>query len=201
MELFMSLKKLTEAAHQKAEQSKWAQLLVSGNMTQRQYGQYLYNQLQVYSALEAQANKLDMFTKYPILKSVARGNMIAGDLNFFKKHTGLEKSTLDYIEYTQDLDEQEVLAHIYVRHFGDMHGGQIIKSKLPKPNLEMFMDSDGNVPELDQDMWAGLYFFENKYDIIKEIRTMLTLDMADEANICFEYAIDLFYDLEKHFDL
>ena len=201
MELFMSLKKLTDSAHQKAEQSKWAQLLVSGNMTNRQYGQYLYNQLQAYSALEARANELKLFIKYPVLKSIAQGNNFSADLHFFKYHIGLEKSTLDYMEYTQTLDEEEILAHIYVRHFGDMHGGQIIKSKLPKPNLEAFPpDSDGNTP-VTEEWWTNIYTFENKYEIIKEMRTMLTLDMADEANVCFEYAISLFHDLEKRFDL
>jgi heme oxygenase len=201
MELFMSLKKLTESAHRKAEQSKWAQLLISGDMTNRQYGQYLYNQLQAYSALETRANELKLFAKYPILKKVARANNIAADLGFFKYHTGLEASTLKYIDYTRSMNEEEVLAHIYVRHFGDMHGGQIIKSKLPEPNLEAFPpDSDGN-RSVDEEWWTNLYAFDDKYDVIKEIRTLLTLDMADEANICFEYAMDLFHDLEKHFDL
>lgn len=197
----MSLKKLTDSAHRKAEQSKWAQLLISGNMTNRQYGQYLYNQLQAYSALETRAHELNLFNKYPILKSIARANCIAADLVFFKYHTGLEKSTLDYMDYTTTLTEEEVLAHIYVRHFGDMHGGQIIKSKLPKPNLGSIPpDSDRDII-VSEDWWTNLYTFENKYEIIKEVRSMLTLDMADEANICFNYAIDLFYDLEKYFDL
>lgn len=197
----MSLKKLTDSAHRKAEQSKWAQLLISGTMTNRQYGQYLYNQLQAYSALETRAHELNLFNKYPILKSIARANCIAADLAFFKYHTGLEKSTLDYMDYTTTLTEEEVLAHIYVRHFGDMHGGQIIKSKLPKPNLESIPpDSDRGIIA-SEDWWTNLYTFENKYEIIKEVRSMLTLDMADEANICFNYAIDLFYDLEKYFDL
>ena len=116
-------------------------------------------------------------------------------------NTGLEKSTLDYMEYATELSEEDVLAHIYVRHFGDMHGGQIIKSKLPEPNLEAFPpDSDGHRP-VTEEWWTNIYTFENKYEIIKEIRTMLTLDMADEANVCFECAINLFYDLEKRFDL
>ena len=201
MELFMSLKKLTEAAHQKAEQSKWAQLLVSGNMTNRQYGQYLYNQLQAYSALEARAHELNLFNIYPVLKSMAQVNKISADLNFFKYHTGLEKSTLDYMQYATELNEEEVLAHIYVRHFGDMHGGQIIKSKLPEPILDAFPpDSDGNT-SVTEEGWTNIYTFENKYEIIKEMRTMLTLDMADEANVCFNYAIGLFHDLEKRFDL
>lgn len=197
----MSLKKLTDLNHKKAEQSKWAQLLVSGNMTNHQYGQYLYNQLQAYSALEARANELNLFNKYPVLKSIAQVNKFAADLNFFKYNTGLEKSTLDYMEYATELSEEDVLAHIYVRHFGDMHGGQIIKSKLPEPNLEAFPpDSDGHRP-VTEEWWTNIYTFENKYEIIKEMRTMLTLDMVDEANVCFECAINLFYDLEKRFDL
>lgn len=201
MELFMSLKKLTDAAHREAEQTKWAQLLISGDMTNRQYGQYLYNQLQIYSALESRAHELKLFTKYPILNNLKRVNAISGDMMFFKYKSGLEPTTQKYLEYANTLNETEVLAHMYVRHFGDMHGGQIIKSKLPEPILEAFeKDSDGNT-YVTEEWWTGLYAFENKYETIKYVRSLLTLEMADEANTCFRFAIDLFYDLEKRFDL
>ena len=197
----MSLKKLTDAAHREAEQTKWAQLLISGDMTNRQYGQYLYNQLQIYSALEARAHELKLFSKYPILNNLKRVNNISGDLAFFKYKSGLEKTTQKYLEYANTLNETEVLAHMYVRHFGDMHGGQIIKSKLPEPILDAFpADSDGT-RYVHEGWWTGLYTFENKYETIKYVRSLLTLEMVDEANMCFRFAIDLFHDLEKHFDL
>ena len=94
------------------------------------------------------------------------------------------------------MEEKDVLAHIYVRHFGDMHGGQIIKRNLPPTDrLEQL------TPESTSDEWTNLYTFENKYELIKNVRNILTLDMAGEANLCFKFAMDLFEDLEKHFDL
>jgi len=202
MELFMSLKKLTDAAHRKAEQSKWAQLLISGNMTNHQYGQYLHNQLMIYSALESRAHELGLFVKHPILNKIKRVLPLTFDRNFFKYETKHEPSTLAYVDYVQELDEQQTLAHMYVRHFGDMHGGQIIKKNLPEPMLADWMqDSDGNLTVVDENSWTGLYYFENKYEIIKYMRSLLTFEMADEANLCFKFAIDLFHDLEKYFDL
>jgi heme oxygenase len=37
-----------------------------------------------------------------------------------------------YVEYVMELeDNDDILAHIYVRHFGDMYGGQMIKKRQP----------------------------------------------------------------------
>ena len=205
MELFMSLKKLTDSIHKKAEQTKWSQLLISGNMTNHQYGQYLYNQLQIYSALESRAAELQIFNNHKIINNIKRIIPMAKDSAFFKYESGLEKSTLEYIDYCTTMTEQQVLAHIYVRHFGDMHGGQIIKQHVPEPSEETVgscTDKDGNVPWGKGNVgWCEMYNFNEKYETIKYMRSLLKNEMADEAIFCFKFAIDLFHDLEKRFDL
>ena len=198
----MSLKKLTDSIHKRAEQMPWAKHMLAGNMTNRQYGQYLYNQLQIYSALENRAAELRLFIDHPVLEKIRRVMQITHDLRHYKYHTGLESTTLRYIDYISTASLQDVLAHIYVRHFGDMHGGQIIKSKLPEPmQLEAFTDDSDNIIPTLEHMYTNLYIFEDKYELIKYVRSLLTLEMADEAILCFQFAIDLFSDLEKHFDL
>ena len=65
---------------------------------------------------------------------------------------------------------------MYVRHFGELHGGQMIKKKIPGNGI--------------------MYEFEGdtKY-LIEEFRKLLDDDMAEEAKICFDFASQLFDEL------
>ena len=85
-------------------------------------------------------------------------------------------STLEYVEYCNNVADGSVLIpHMYVRHFGDMYGGAMIAKRVPGLGM--------------------MYKFKEK-DLLKEkVRAILTDDMADEANICFEFAIRLFGEL------
>ena len=82
-----------------------------------------------------------------------------------------------YVGYVTNLDDEGLLAHIYVRHFGELHGGQMIKKRAP---------GSGTV-----------YDFDNPETIIKNVRERLHDGMAPEANKCFEFAMKLFSELEQ----
>jgi len=199
----MSLKLLTASIHKEAEEMKWSKLLVSGNITSKQYGQYLYNQLQIYSALENRAFELDFFTKYPLFDDMKRTLAMSGDLAFYEHDVGLEPTTLEYIDYISHQSLDEITAHMYVRHFGDMYGGQIIRKKLPEPYCEAWVDPVTGVGiwEESPEVCQSTYMFENRPELIKEFRTLLDKSMGDDAVLCFEYAMRLFSDLEKRFGL
>ena len=84
-----------------------------------------------------------------------------------------------HVEALADSDNNEaLLAHMYVRHFGELHGGQIIKKKTP---------GNGKMYEFSGD---------TKF-LIEEFRKLLSDDMADEAKICFDFASELFDELSK----
>jgi len=68
-----------------------------------------------------------------------------------------------------------LLAHIYVRHFGDMYGGQMIANRNPGS--------------------GKMYEFNNVEELKTTVRSMLHDNMADEANRCFEFAMELFEEL------
>ena len=200
----MSLKKLTDSIHKEAEQTKWSKLLVSGKMSAKQYGQYLYNQLQAYSALESRANDLGLFNSYKMLNNIKRSTIMSCDLQFFPYESGLEECTLEYIDYCRSLNEDQILAHMYVRHFGDMYGGQIISKKLPEPleeSLNSWSSEDGVKPWGDGIGWAEMYKFDDRAETIEYVRSLLDIRMADDAIHCFQCAIKLFHTLEKRFDL
>ena len=70
------------------------------------------------------------------------------------------------------------MAHLYVRHFGDLSGGQMISKRVPG---------------------SGKYYqFDGDPDQIKNIlRAKLDDSLADEAKVAFAYAAELFDDMEK----
>lgn len=171
------LKELTLEAHRNAERQQFAKILLSGKITPELYHQYLYNQYHIYRVLE---EKIDI----PEIKDIKRHLLIAEDIKELEQKYNISPSlplcetTLNYVRYIQNLnDNSKLLAHLYVRHFGDMYGGQIIKKQVP---------SSGN-----------MYNFENVEELKSKIRAMLSDDMEQEANKCFEFATRLFKELIK----
>lgn len=174
-----NLKELTKAHHDNAERAEFADMLLSGGIPPKLYQEYLYAQLQNYMALESAV------TVPMELESIFRSAQIEEDLQELEALYNLDEveenfqSTIEYGHHIQTLaeegDEEGLLAHLYVRHFGDAHGGQIIKKHVPGSGT--------------------MYEFENRRQLIEGVRELLHDGMADEAKICFEYAERLFHEL------
>lgn len=170
------LKELTLEVHRRAERTGYASKLVKG-LTPEEYYQYLYNQYLIYSVLEYHVKKM-----FPELHSILRENKIFDDLkelqNVYNISPEISKMCAVvpvYEKHLLTLDKNGILAHLYVRHFGDMYGGQMIKKRNPGSGT--------------------MYDFDNVEELKTQIREMLSDDMADEANRCFEFAIRLFEEL------
>lgn len=178
-----NLKELTRQHHDNAERTEFADLLMSGDISPKLYQEYLHAQLQNYMVLESAVN-------VPIeLEPIFRSSQIEEDLQELESLYNLDEiednfhSTIEYNHHIQTLVEDEdndgLLAHLYVRHFGDAHGGQIIKRHVPGSGT--------------------MYEFENRKALIDGVRELLHDGMADEAKICFEYAERLFHELIEKF--
>lgn len=178
-----NLKELTRQHHDNAERTEFADLLLSGDISPKLYQEYLYAQLQNYMALESAVS-------VPLeLEPIFRSQHIEQDLEELESLYGLDEiednlpSTSEYVHHIQTLveegDNDKLLAHLYVRHFGDAHGGQIIKKNVPGSGT--------------------MYEFEDRRLLIREVRELLHDGMADEAKICFEYAERLFHELIERF--
>lgn len=178
-----NLKELTRAHHDSAERTEFADMLMSGTISPKLYQEYLHAQLQNYMVLESAVS-------VPMeLEPIFRSTLMEDDLQELENVFNLDEieenlqSTTEYNHHIQTLLEDDnndaLIAHLYVRHFGDAHGGQIIKKNVPGQGL--------------------MYEFEDRPGLIKGVRELLHDDMADEAKICFEYAERLFTELMERY--
>lgn len=176
------LKELTWAHHQAAERRAFAKELLSGSIDPALYHKFLCCQYMNYQNLESLATIPENLNK------IKRARRIFQDIRELEELFGLEppdvypESVSKYAKHlhqlSEDKDDEGLLAHMYVRHFGELHGGQMIKKKVPGNGL--------------------MYEFEgNKEELISEFRKLLNDDMAEEAKKCFDFASELFDELSK----
>ena len=181
----MNLKELTWENHKSAERKAFAGILLSGKISAELYHKYLVNQLSNYTVIEYALKKLAFPDEF---RGVFRTNKIIRDVYELENDFGcrhrlslITKSTAEYVDHVHALLEKEdvdgVIAHMYVRHFGDMYGGAIIAKRVPGS--------------------GKMYEFDDKEKLKHDIRLLLNDTMADEANKCFEYAIRLFEELSN----
>jgi heme oxygenase len=167
----MSLKELTQERHALAENTAFMRSVFAGTMRPEIWTDYTYQKFQWYYAIEDQAGKMGLLEELP---GIARAHLIRDDFYdmisgnhdtyFFRPITG------EYVQYINGLDDaKRVLAHLYTWHMGDMFGGQMIKKLIDAPHRH-----------LD---------FDNAQALMMTMRGMLTDDLADEANIAFDWAI------------
>ncbi len=174
------LKELTWENHQKAERMVHARKLLKG-MDPHEYHTFIYNQYVQYAALESVAKERGILEG---IEDICRAPGFRKDMLELEEQYGIERNgevlcdvVPAYVGYVNNLDDEGLLAHIYVRHFGELHGGQMIKKRAP---------GSGTV-----------YDFNDPDTIIKNVRERLHDGMAPEANKCFEFAMQLFSELEQ----
>lgn len=172
------LKELTWENHQRAERTEFARKLLKG-LSPVEYHKYLLNQHYIYHSLETAANEI--LNEFPAMR---RSDKIKLDLeelevtySLGKDPTMITNIAEKYSYYVSTLDNSQLLAHLYVRHFGDMYGGQMIKKRNPGR--------------------GQMYDFDDVENLKLNFRALLNDDMADEANRCFNFAMELFEELDE----
>ena len=175
------IKELVWEEHKNAERQEFVKTLMSGQINHNLYATYLYNQLQCYAELEKWGNHNGLFRQTPGLQ---RAENIHKD--YTKLWTKLEKpiitqSTKEYIEHINTItdDPEKLYAHIYVRHLGDLSGGQMIAKKVP---AKRYYDFGANGQE-----WKRIV-----KEIINQYLNTYQINVVAEARLCFEYATRLF---------
>jgi heme oxygenase len=169
----MSLKELTKDSHTAAEHTPFMQAVFKKRMPVKTWGDYTFQKSAIYNTIEnvCRYNKLtnDILDIERSVHLYLDAQEIMGDMSTVR----MRPITGEYVRYLLSLvDEPErILAHLYVWHMGDLHGGQMIKKVLPPPHRNLdFADIEG---------------------LKIAIRAKLNDSMADEANIAFEWAMKL----------
>ena len=176
----MSLREITKDLHTEAEKTKFAKKLVTGDLTKEEYATYLYNMLAVYDPIEFHCKHQGLLKN---LKGIERIRGIYQDFLELEEpgHAYyLTPSTVDYHTYLINLGNDPerrhlIKAHMYVRHMGDLFGGQYIAKVVPGS--------------------GKFYQFENVEELKAAIRAELTDDLGDEARVAFEWAIKIMREL------
>jgi heme oxygenase len=164
-----TLKDLTNDLHVKAEAHPFTQDLLSGNIQPAPYATLLANQLVMYTELERLCVKHGLLIG---LEGLLRKDKILQDILELNQPVHILPSTAEFVKHLQTCSDSQLLAHVYVKHMGDLYGGQILKSRVP---------GSGN-----------MYDFDNRSDLIAVLRSRLTIDMADEAREGFQRTLNLF---------
>jgi heme oxygenase len=172
----MALRDAIKAKHDAAEAHPFTALLFSGNMSKRDYAVYLFNMASVYDSLETSARAQGLLDD---LQGIERVEAILTDFTELgiTEQMPVMPAVREYAEYLTSVPS--VLAHLYVRHMGDMYGGQMLKSKAPGS--------------------GKMYEFENRSELVAKLRAKLTDDLADEANVAFDFVLKIFDDLAHEF--
>jgi heme oxygenase len=175
----MSLKELTHEAHKNAETQPFVKILFSGKINPKLYATFLYNQHKMYDLLEALAMMHGLMNDYPTIRRAPSIFSDYSELWEDKENPPQElpvvKRYHDHLMSIKD-DPKKLLAHLYVKHFGDLSGGQMIKKRVPGSGR--YYEFDGN-PE----------------EIKNILRQKLDDSLAEEAILSFSYAADTFKDM------
>ena len=176
----MSLRELTAEKHHDAERTEFVKELLGGSITEERYATFLFNLHPIYHVLESFAminGSMDG------LDNLCRANSIYQDyLELWKdtKPPELCPTVDSYLKYIKDElapNPDRLFAHIYVRHMGDLAGGQMIAKRVPGSGT--------------------MYKFENGEELKNKIRSKLNDTMGDEANVAFDFAISLMKDMNE----
>lgn len=170
---------ITRQKHTEVENLPLLQKILKGNITKDEYVFYLYELYFIYEKLEQLTKETGVWNG---LEGMERTEAIRKDLEELQpKYTHeLCESTKNYLSYLQDLANDVsrkhlLMAHIYVRHTGDMYGGKLMARVVPGAGY--------------------MYQFDDRPGLIKKINAKLTFDLGDEANNAFGWYIKIFSEM------
>ena len=174
----MSLKDLTKDKHTAAESTRFMKAVFAKTLPHELWVDFTLQKSLFYGTIESAAQRVGLLNNIP--NDILRVNKIRKDY-FEMLSLGdnvslqMPKTAIDYHNYIISLERENnpkrILAHLYTWHMGDLFGGQMIKQIVDAPH-------------------NGLEF-EDRPALITAMRAVLTDDLADEANIAFDWAIKI----------
>lgn len=176
----MSLKDLTADKHREAESTKFMKAVFAKTLPLDLWADWTYQKTLFYGTIEGAAGANNLLGDLP---DICRTFYLYQDfIEMWDKDTtrpDYRAVVVDYHNYLLSIskDPQKIMAHLYTWHMGDMFGGQMIKKIVPGSH-------------------RNLEFADTK-TLVTNIRAKLTDDMAEEANIAFDWAIRMMRDYDR----
>ena len=176
------LREYTNEKHRAVENTEFVQYMLHGNITADDYAVYLQQFHAIYSAIETHAEQAGMLADLPDIK---RADRIRQDIEEQGYPVLPEDQLLPAVQrwcqrirhlYNNNQQDQ-IFAHVYVRHMGDMYGGKVIAKRVPGSGKS--------------------YEFDNRPGLIKAFDAKLNMGLLDEALTAFDLAGDLFEELQQ----
>ena len=177
------LREYTAEKHKEAEARPFIQYMLHGGIKPNHYAMFLQQMYIVYSNIEYFAEISGLLFD---LKDIKRSDYISQDLQElgYSNKTEILKSTEKYRQRIVDLyygdKKDQILAHVYVRHMGDLYGGKVIAKRIPGS--------------------GKCYGFEDRPGLIKALDAKLSMAILDEALLAFDYSAAIFDELMEKID-
>jgi len=178
------LREHTNAKHREAEGTPFVQYMLHGNIAPDHYAVYLQQMQSVYSNIEYFAEISGLLWDLPDIK---RSEYMREDIEELgyklpeRLLPSIERWRQRIIDLYYSGQKHLILAHVYVRHMGDLYGGKIIAKRVPGS--------------------GRCYGFADRPALIKALDAKLSTDIVDEALVAFDLAIEVFEDLRKEIGL
>lgn len=172
----MNLKEATYEKHKAAETTPFMKAVFAQKLPLDLWADFTYQKSLIYNGIEGVAGACGVTQDLP---DIGRAHYLYLD---YKSITGGEMKhpyrliAIDYYKYILSLfpNPDKIIPHLYVWHMGDLFGGQMIKKIVPTSHRALE--------------------FKNPDMLKANIRTKLKDEMADEANVAFDWAIKLLND-------
>jgi heme oxygenase len=174
------LRDYTNDKHRQAEGTAFVQYMLHGAITPAHYAQYLQQMHVVYSNIEYFGEISLLFHDLPDIKRADRMREDLEELGYTVATPALpsvDRWRQRIVDLYHTGRSDQILAHVYVRHMGDMYGGKVIAKRVPGS--------------------GRCYEFEDRPGLIKALDARLSMAILDEALTAFDLAIDVFNELQE----
>ena len=174
------LRDYTNDKHRQAEGTAFVQYMLHGTIAPEHYAEYLKQMHVIYSNIEYFAEISLLFHDLPDIKRADRMRQDLEELGYTVTDQPLpsvERWRQRIVDLYYSGRKDQILAHVYVRHMGDLYGGKVIAKRVPGSGRS--------------------YEFEDRPGLIKALDAKLSMDILDEALTAFDLAIDVFNELQE----
>lgn len=173
----MNLREQTAELHSKAEKMPFNQRMFRGELSNLEYVNYLLQQMTIFDEFE---------NRDLVIKGLDRKEKVIEDILELNNGKLSEENmvcpaTVYYATYLKNLNDVDILPHVYLNYLAIAYGGQMMKKVVPGS--------------------GKMYDFDNIQELIGSIRVIQKDEWANEVNKGFQFLIAIFDELQRNSEL